>query len=230
MIEIIPVLDLMSGMAVSGKSGNRETYKPLRSVYSSTPDPVLIANSLKRQGAGQIYIADLDAIEKKGSNLELVQRVNHLLPVMLDCGVNDLKTFEFGLQFAQKVIVATETLKNIDEIYKIFNKFPADRIVVSVDIKEGKLYSKEMDLSLDDFKEILMELKPSHVILLDISQVGTEGGFNRELIAQFKELKESLILGGGIVPGELKNLSQEGIKRVLVGSALHKGLITLNNL
>ena len=65
-MEIIPVMDLMSGIAVSGKSGKRETYKPLETVYSETPDPVDIAISLKRQGFKRIYIADLDAIEGKG--------------------------------------------------------------------------------------------------------------------------------------------------------------------
>jgi phosphoribosylformimino-5-aminoimidazole carboxamide ribotide isomerase len=143
MMEIIPVLDLMSGIAVSGKSGHRETYQPLKTVYSSYPDPVQIASSLKRQGAHQIYIADLDAIEKKGSNLELIRKINHILPVMMDWGVKDLKSFEFALEFADKIIVATETLKSLGELSKIFEKFPKDRIVVSVDIKNDQILAKK---------------------------------------------------------------------------------------
>jgi len=227
MIQIIPVLDLMSGMAVSGKSGHRETYKPLKSVYSSSPDPVEIASALKRSGAHQIYIADLDAIEKKGSNLELVRKINHILPVMLDWGVKDLLSFEFALEFASKIIVATETLKSLDDLQAIFDKFPEDRIVVSVDIKNGKLLSPEMDMSLDSFKEHLRELNPSQIILLDISKVGTHEGFNISLIDEFADFKDSLILGGGIIPSEIKSLDEKGIKRVLVGSALHKGDISL---
>ena len=48
MLEIIPVLDLMNSVAVSGKSGNRETYTPLKTIYASSSDPVEIANSLKK--------------------------------------------------------------------------------------------------------------------------------------------------------------------------------------
>jgi phosphoribosylformimino-5-aminoimidazole carboxamide ribotide isomerase len=227
MIKIIPVLDLMSGMAVSGKSGHRETYKPLKSVYSSSPDPVEIASALKRNGAHQIYIADLDAIEKKGSNLELVQKINHILPVMLDWGVKDLLSFEFALEFASKIIVATETLKSLDDLQAIFHKFPKDRIVVSVDIKDGKLLAPEMDISLDLFKEHLMELRPSQIILLDISKVGTHEGFNQNLLDEFADFNDSMILGGGIIPSEIKSLGEKGIKSVLVGSALHKGEILL---
>jgi len=227
MIQIIPVLDLMSGMAVSGKSGHRETYKPLKSVYSSSPDPVEIASALKRNGAQQIYIADLDAIEKKGSNLELVQKINYILPVMMDWGVKDLLSFDFALEFASKIIVATETLKSLDELQAIFEKFPKDRIVVSVDIKDGKLLAPEMDISLDLFKEKLRDLNPSQIILLDISKVGTHEGFHMSLIDEFADFNDSLILGGGIIPSEIKSLDEKGIKSVLVGSALHKGEIPL---
>lgn len=228
MIEIIPVLDLMSGIAVSGKSGHRETYKPLKTVYSPSSDPVQIANGLKSQGAQQIYIADLDAIEKKGSNLELIRKINHIMPVMMDWGVKDLNSFQFALEFADKVIVATETLKSLEELQKIFKKFPEERIDVSVDIKNGQLLSNELDISLEYFKEFLVDLNPSQIILLDISQVGTHGGFKKDLIEEFKDFKDSLILGGGIVPGEMESLNDNGIKKVLVGSALHNGDIPLN--
>jgi phosphoribosylformimino-5-aminoimidazole carboxamide ribotide isomerase len=146
---------------------------------------------------------------------------------MLDWGVKDLLSFEFALEFASKIIVATETLKSLDDLQAIFHKFPKDRIVVSVDIKDGKLLAPEMDMSLDLFKEHLMELQPSQIILLDISKVGTHEGFNQNLPDEFADFNDSLILGGGIIPSEIKSLGEKGIKSVLVGSALHKGEIPL---
>ncbi|MCK9152045.1 HisA/HisF family protein [Methanobacterium alcaliphilum] len=227
MIEIIPVLDLMSGMAVSGKSGMRETYKPLKTVFANSSNPMEIALSLERQGARRIYIADLDAIENKGSNLELVQKINHILPVMLDFGVRNIETYEFALNFASKVIVATETLNSLEDLHLIFEKFPKERIVVSVDIKYGELYSNEMDLSLGDLKDELINLNPSEIILLDISQVGTEKGFNYNLIKEFEPLKNSLILGGGINLDGISDISSTGVNKVLIGSALHNGKFPL---
>jgi phosphoribosylformimino-5-aminoimidazole carboxamide ribotide isomerase len=84
-----------------------------------------------------------------------------------------------------------------------------------------------MDISLNDFKEFLIDLNPSQIILLDISQVGTFNGFNKNLIDEFSEFKDSLILGGGIIPSEIKSLNEKGLNKVLVGSALHKGDIPL---
>ena len=35
----IPVLDLKGGIAVSGKSGQRETYTPLNTCYANSANP-----------------------------------------------------------------------------------------------------------------------------------------------------------------------------------------------
>lgn len=95
MLEVIPVLDLMNSMAVSGKSGNRDTYTPLNSIFASDSDPISIANNLKINGAKQVYIADLDLIEKKGHNLNKIKMINTVLPVMLDSGIRNLESFDF---------------------------------------------------------------------------------------------------------------------------------------
>jgi len=227
MIEIIPVLDLMNSIAVSGKSGNRTSYTPLSSIYSSNSDPIAIAQSLKINGANQIYIADLDLIEKQGHNLDKIKMINTILPVMLDAGIRDLNSFKFYLDFAYKLIVATETLDSIEELHNIFDNFSKDRIVVSVDIKDNLLFSQNIDMTIEEFKNELIAIDPNEIILLNISSVGTNSGFNKNLIDTFSELKDKLILGGGITQNEINSLSKIGIKKVLVGSSLHSGEINL---
>lgn len=228
MMEIIPVLDLMNSIAVSGKSGNRTSYSGLSSFYSSNSDPVAIAQSLKINGANQIYIADLDLIEKKGHNLDKIKIINTMLPVMLDAGIKDLNSFEFYLDFAYKLIVATETLESLEELYNIFDKFSKERIIVSVDIKDDKLFSQNIDMTIAEFKKELIAIDPNEIILLNISNVGTNSGFNHSLIDTFSELKDKLILGGGITKKEITELSNIGIKKVLIGSSLHSGEIDFN--
>ena len=70
---------------------------------------------------------------------------------------------------------------DIEELEKIFEKYPKERIIVSVDVKNNELYTKHMDLDLEGFKEVLRRIDPNEIILLDISSVGTEAGFNKEL-------------------------------------------------
>lgn len=222
---IIPVLDIKEGLAVSGKSGNRETYQPLQTVFHRSSDPVEIAGSLRSAGAAEMYIADLDAIEKKGSNLDIVGEINQIIPVMLDCGASDLDSVTEALQVADKVIVATETLKRLEDLYEIFSRFDGEQIVISIDVLHNKVLSKYMDLDFSILRANLVKLQPSQIILLDISNVGTEGGVNWDLINEFSGLESSFILGGGIIEEDMGELGKRGVAEVLVGTALHNGQI-----
>ncbi|WP_040681805.1 HisA/HisF family protein [Methanobrevibacter boviskoreani] len=227
MIEIVPVLDLIGNQAVSGKSGNRSTYTPLNTIYAPNSDPLNIANGLELNGAKEIYIADLDLIEKQGNNLYKIKDVNTVLPVMLDCGIRDFESFKFYLDFAYKLIVATETIESIDEMRKIFDTFPRERIVVSVDIKDGQLYSNNLDMSLEEFRDVLRELDPNEIILLNISDVGTGNGYDIRFLDDFKEFKDKIIIGGGINQEDLEPLERYGVKKALIGTALHNGSISI---
>ncbi len=227
MIKKIPVIDLKQHQAVSGKSGMRDTYQPLNTVFAHSSNPVEIAQGLKLNGADEMYIADLDLIESQGHNINDVKMVNTIIPVMFDGGVKNCESFEFFLDYAFKVIVPTETLESIDEMEKIFEKYPKERIVVSIDTKNGELLSKHLDMTLSELKEILIKLNPSEIILLDITGVGTEKGYNKKLLDEFGELKDKLIIAGGLNKDSLAELESLGIKKVLIGTSLHSGEVKI---
>lgn len=227
MIKKIPVIDLKQHQAVSGKSGMRDTYQPLRTVFAPSSNPVEIAQGLKLNGADEMYIADLDLIESQGHNIHEIKMVNSIIPVMLDPGLKDAESFPFFLDYAFKVIVPTETLKSIEELELIFEKYPKERIVVSVDVKNDELLAKHLDLSLSEFKEVLKKLDPNEIILLDITGVGTEKGYNKKLLDEFVELKDKLIIAGGLNKDSLGELESLGIKKVLIGTSLHSGEVKL---
>lgn len=227
MIKKIPVIDLKQHQAVSGKSGMRDTYQPLRTVFASSSSPVDIANGLRLNGADEMYIADLDLIESNGHNINDVKMVNTILNVMFDGGVKNLEGFEFFLDYAFKIIVPTETIESLEEIEKIFEKYPKERIVISVDVKDDELLAKNMDIDLQEFKEFLKRIGPNEIILLDISGVGTEKGYNEKLLEEFDDLKDKLIIAGGLNRDSLNELESLGIKKVLIGTSLHSGEVSL---
>ena len=227
MIKKIPVIDLKQHQAVSGKSGMRDTYQPLRTVFASSSSPIDIANGLRLSGADEMYIADLDLIESAGHNIDDVKMVNTILNVMFDGGVKNLQGFEFFLDYAYKIIVPTETIESLEEIEKIFEKYPKERIVISVDVKDNELLAKNMDINLQEFKEFLKRIDPNEIILLDISGVGTEKGYNEKLLEEFDDLKDKLIIAGGLNKDSLNELESLGIKKVLIGTSLHSGEVTL---
>ena len=227
MIKKIPVIDLKQHQAVSGKSGMRDTYQPLRTVFAPSANPVEIAQGLRLNGADEMYIADLDLIESNGHNITDIKMVNTILPVIFDGGVKNCESFEFFLDYAYKIIIPTETLESIEEMEKIFEKYPKERIVISVDVKNNELFSKNLDLDLLQFKEILKRLNPNEIILLDITGVGTEKGYNKEILDMFEDMKDKLIVAGGLNKESLGELESLGIKKVLIGTSLHSGEVKL---
>ncbi len=225
---IIPVLDIMNGIAVSGKSGQRESYNPLETVFHPSSDPYKIANALKNAGARRIYIADLDAIENKTPNHHIIKKISQKIPVMLDSGVSNVYKAKKALEVAEKVIIATETLKSMDELDNILNSYDKDRYIISIDIKDNKIFSKHLDINIETVIKKMKELNPSEIILLDISRVGTEKGVNPILIKKFLKLNSSLIIGGGIRIKDIKELEKLGLNKFLVGTALHTNRLPLH--
>ena len=146
---------------------------------------------------------------------------------MFDGGVKNCESFDFFLDYAYKIIVPTETIESIEEMEKIFEKYPKERIVVSIDVKNDELYSKNLDLTLSEFKEILKKLDPNEIILLDITGVGTEKGYNQKLLDEFEDMKDKLIIAGGLNKESIGELDSQGIKKILIGTSLHSGEVGL---
>lgn len=220
---ITPVLDLKNGLAVSGKSGKRETYKPLKTVFNESSDPIKIAEALKKAGYTELYIADLDAIEGTGSNQKLVKKINSTIPVMLDAGITNYQDIEPVFNNAEKIIVATETIESMEEIQQIFSRYPKNSLVLSVDLVNGEVLSKNMELNFEDVVGIIEKFNPAEVIILDVSRVGTSSGFDESIVNRFNHMEAQLIVGGGVTKTTISHLEKLGVDKFLVGTAIHNG-------
>ncbi len=61
-LKIIPVIDILAGIAVHAVKGKRREYKSLESILFKSVEPVEIAKAFKTLGFNELYIADLDSI------------------------------------------------------------------------------------------------------------------------------------------------------------------------
>ena len=80
--------------------------------------------------------------------------------------------------------------------------------------------------SLKNISSLVLQIAPD-IILLDISGVGTEHGYNKKLLEEFEDMKEKLIIAGGLNKDSLGELESLGIKKVLIGTSLHSGEVNL---
>ena len=75
-MHVIPVIDVRNGVAVRAVAGDRATYRPLVSPLCPGSEPASVASGLMAlHPFPVIYLADLDGIEGRGANLELVREL-----------------------------------------------------------------------------------------------------------------------------------------------------------
>jgi len=237
-MKIIPVIDVLNGIAVHGIKGERKRYQPLKSLLCPSSEPVELASVFDSLGFTDLYLADLDAILGKSVNFNIYNQIitKTSLDLMVDAGVSDIATVEEVLETGvSKIVIGTETLYRLDFVSHAVNTFDNDRIVVSIDQKGGKILSLSdiiISRGVLSLAQKLVDLGVSQIILLDLDRVGTEYGANQELLRNILDVTEvDLLVGGGITSlQELKELKTLDIYGALVATVLHNGKITIDEL
>jgi phosphoribosylformimino-5-aminoimidazole carboxamide ribotide isomerase len=217
MVEIIPVLDIRGGVAVSGRSGNRETYRPLQTVFSEGSDPIEIAENLP---FSRLYVADLDGIVDQKPDLSVLKTLSEIKSVMTDLGVRESEDLQVFRELKCDIILGTETIKWVNVIIDALKQF-GRRVIVSIDIKDGFILSSFLPKNPYDAYHGLTDLGVKRIILLDISAVGT-GKSDFSFIKDLNKTGE-ILLGGGITQKDISAMEKLDVEGVLVGTALHNG-------
>ena len=238
-MNVIPVIDVLNGVAVHGIRGERKRYQPLKSVICKSADrPLEIASAFKSMGFSSLYLADLDAILKNSANFNIYRQIvaQTGLNLMVDAGIADIaKAEEVLATDVSEIVVGSETLTSLDFLSQAVKSFGEDKIVVSIDLKKGKVMSASEAIAQMDavsFAQELGKVGVNQIILLDLDRVGTEHGINLPLLkAVLEETGLEVLVGGGIRSlNELEQLRNLEISGALVATILHNGKLTVDEL
>jgi len=237
-LKIIPVIDVLNGTAVHAIRGERKRYQPLRSILCKSADPLDIALTFESLGFKSLYLADLDAILGKLANFSLYQQIitKTSLELMVDAGIADVAKAKKVLETeVTKLVVGTETLSSLDFLNQAVKAFGESKVIVSIDLKEGKLLSvSEAIKSMDaiSFAQELVKIGINQVILLDLDRVGTEHGINSAVLENILEKTSLEVFVGGGINGiqELEELRKLGVSGALVATVLHNGKLKVDEL
>ncbi len=140
-MRILPVIDVLNGVVVRGVAGRRNEYRPIASRWTNSTNPLDIASALEQTfGFRRFYLADLDGIVQGRPNLDLYRRLaDRGYELLIDAGVRETRHAAQVLQQgAQTAIVGLETLASIGTLVELIEQFTADRIVFSLDLKQGQ--------------------------------------------------------------------------------------------
>jgi phosphoribosylformimino-5-aminoimidazole carboxamide ribotide isomerase len=238
-MNVIPVIDVLNGVAVHGIRGERKQYQPLKSVLCKSADqPLEIASAFKSLGFSGLYLADLDAILGNSANFNIYRKIlaQTDLDLMVDAGISDItKAGEVLAADVPKIVIGSETLTSLDFLGQVVKVFGEDKIVVSIDLKQGKVLSASetvAQMGAISFAQELGKIGVNQTILLDLDRVGTEHGINLTLLQNVVERTGvEVLVGGGIGSlKELEELRELGVSGALIATILHNGKLDVDEL
>ncbi len=217
--QIIPVIDILDGIAVHAKRGQRDQYRPVQSVLCPDADPHrLIVGMASLRPFQHIYVADLNAILGRGAQTEIIEPLTRLAELWLDQGVSS-PAAAAAIRNAT-VVVGSESLADQAAWDDIRASTGDDRLVLSLDFDPagGFLGPQELWRGAQHW--------PSQVIVMTLARVGSGEGPDLDRLAQARSLSPSArIFAAGGVRGQadIQALSEAGYAGALVASAFHDG-------
>jgi len=212
-MKLFLAMDLRQNLVVHGKSGQRETYKPLDWGISPTAEPIGYMRTVKPR---YLYIADLDRIEGTGSHDVVIRQcAREVRSCYVDRGCRSPSDFLEGEHIVN--IVGTET--GGDDL----SRYPSG--LLSIDIKNDRVIPCGKDPS-----EVLAAACGwdfDGCILLNVSAVGTGQGIKQKMLKKLRSAYDRpLYYGGGVATIEdLEEISQAGFDGAIVSTAVHQGTI-----
>jgi phosphoribosylformimino-5-aminoimidazole carboxamide ribotide isomerase len=228
-MRIIGVVDLLGGRAVHARAGRRQGYRPVQAAAGApiNGDPATLARIYTALGLGELYVADLDAIQDA-----LVATLASLgAPLWLDAGLSSADAARRARDLgASRLVVGLETLDSFESLQHICEAVGGDRVALSLDLRDGEPIVASDRLpagaSAPRLAACAADAGAGIVIVIDLARVGTRGGPGLELIARVREAVPGLtLLAGGGVRGreDLARLADCGCDGALVATAVHDG-------
>ena len=230
---IIPAIDIKESKCVRLREGQFSDME----IFSD--DPVKVAVKWADKGAEMLHIVDLDGARYgKLANISLVKQIIKKIgiPVQVGGGIRNYQEVKSLINLgASRVILGTILWKDKSLAKKLFRDF-SEKIIAGIDSREGHVAIEGWQniLSIDalNFAGEMERLGARRIICTDIKRDGTLKGPNITNIEKMvKNVNIPLICSGGITSlddiKKLKRLETKGLEGVILGKALYKGTILL---
>ena len=230
---IIAAIDIKEGRCVRLTEGRFEDVE----IFSD--DPVMMAVKWAAKGAEMLHVVDLDGARYgKLTNIplleQIVKKVN--VPVQVGGGIRSYQEVKSLINFGvSRIILGTILWKDKPLAKRLFEEFP-EQIIAGIDARDGHVaiegWQNITSVDALDFAKEMEKLGARRIIYTDIKRDGTLMGPNILNIEKMaKKLNIALIVSGGIASlndiKELKKFEALGIEGIIIGKALYKGSILL---
>jgi phosphoribosylformimino-5-aminoimidazole carboxamide ribotide isomerase len=222
---VVPVLDLVGGLVVHARAGERDRYRPLAgSKLVDSAEPVAVVKALLALHPFRtFYLADLDAIRGRGDHRPLLVELTTRFPDLtfwVDAGIaSEDRLRDLAALSGVRPVLGSESQEDPRLLRRALELVP-ERILLSLDWRGEEL--------LDPAGlHTRPELWPGDVLVMTLVRVGTASGpdFARlEAVHRTAGSGRRIWAAGGVRGlDDLLELRARGIAGALVATALHEG-------
>lgn len=223
----IPALDLRGGACVQLAAGSYDQE------LIRIPDPVGVAIAWRQYGFRHLHLVDLDAVAGRGNNAPEVQAVlaETDAEVQLGGGIRTRELIQRSLDDgAQRVIIGTRALEDLDWLAEMSSLFPGS-VIVAADVRDRKILSHgwtrtQPRLVLDLVHE-LNGLPLAGVLVTAVHREEAMRGTDLPLMEDVAEAADFPVFASGGLGSltHLRALADRGVAAAVVGMALYTGAI-----
>ena len=228
---IFPAIDIKDKKCVRLTQGDFDKVN----VYGE--DPSIMAKKWADYGAEFIHVVNLNGSRDEiGINDETLAKVAKSVdvPIQVGGGIRDEKRVKELLDLGiNRVIVGTMAIENKELLKELIEKYKAEKIVVSIDAKNGKVathgWEKVSDIDSVDLCKELEQIGVKTIVYTDISKDVMLEGPNFDI---YKELSQKtsldIIASGGVTSiDDVKRLLDMNMYGAIIGKALYDNRIDL---
>ena len=232
-MEVWAAIDLHQGRVVTPVRGKPDETTP------SSDEPLAVAARWEREGADGLHLVDLDAVLETGSNGAIVESIirHAKIPVQFGGGLRSITDVKRWLERGvDRVVLGTLAHQDPPALRELLRSCGAERIVVAVDYREGKVvtkgWTKREGLTA---VQAVKRLEAMHIQIVLSTAVELDGTAQGPDIATLRTIRNAtslrIIASGGVRNVEdIRELQRIGIDGVVLGRALYEGTTRLSEL
>jgi phosphoribosylformimino-5-aminoimidazole carboxamide ribotide isomerase len=231
-LKVIPVIDLFDGVVVHAKKGERSAYQAIQSLLTPSSQPLdIVAALLAVYPFKQLYIADLNAIQKLNNNYEnnynVITTIKQRYPKLelwIDAGISNISELSLWQKINARLIIGSENFAKIGNFTSL--NIQDNDFILSLDFMPSGYHGPTELLNNSEYW-------PQDVIVMSLKNVGANNGVDVELILEIIARAKgfNIIAAGGIrSKSDLIMLKSNGVNTALVATALHQKQISIEQL
>lgn len=233
---VLPAIDLLHSQVVRLSQGKEDSAK----VYSD--NPLSFAKKFQNAGAQWIHVVDLDgAFGRMHENDEVIKTLANNLNVKFELGggIRDLDRIAHWLNLGVgRVILGSVAVNNPSIVMQAVKSFGADKIVVGIDARDGRVavhgWQDVTDVSALDLAKRMKDLGCIRFIVTDIATDGMLTGPKLDVMLPIaRETQVPVIVSGGVhTLDDLEQIKQheyEGLEGVITGKAIYENKLDIKD-